>query len=56
MKFFKFIGGGNGKYSNLRTSTQQTNLCYKFFCDVLLPFVDADYRFIAVDVGKYGKN
>jgi hypothetical protein len=35
---------------------QRTKLCYEFFCDVLLGFIDAGYRFIAVDVGRYGKN
>jgi len=34
----------------------QTKLCYEFFCDVVLAFIDAGYRFIAVDVGRYGKN
>jgi len=34
---------------------QQTKLCYKFFCYVIVVFIDADYRFIAVDVGRYGK-
>lgn len=28
----------------------------KTFSVVLLAFVDADYRFIAVDIGSYGKN
>lgn len=35
---------------------QQTKLCYKFFCDVTVIFIDADYRFIVVDIGRYGKN
>jgi hypothetical protein len=56
MKISKFVGGGNGKYSNLSTPTQWIKLCYKFFCDVLLAVLDADYRFISVDVGRYGKN
>jgi hypothetical protein len=55
--FPNLIGAIDGKHvNNSNASTQWIPAIKKTFSTVLLALVDANYRFIAIDVGAYGKN
>ena len=59
MEFANCIGVLNGKHIMMRCPPNSNSLfCnYKgFFSIVLMALVDADYRFIYIDVGNYGSN
>lgn len=51
------IGAIDGKHIRIRCLSKTGSLCFNykdFFSIVLLAIVDANYKFIAVDVGTYG--
>jgi hypothetical protein len=58
--FPNLIGAIDGKHVIIQEPLQSGSnfFCYKkkTFCTILLALVDADNRFIAIDVGAYAKN
>lgn len=52
------IGAIDGKHIRIRCMKNTGSLCYNykdFYSIVLLAIVDANYKFVAVDVGSYGR-
>ena len=58
-QFPNCLGAINGKHVNLRAPPKSSTLFHNykgFFSILLVAFVDADYKFIYIDVGDYGSN
>ena len=58
-QFPNCLGAIDGKHVNLRAPPKSSTLFHNykgFFSIVLMALVDADYKFIYIDVGDYGSN